>query len=157
MFFWNRRSSIAAACLFAIGGPQAVAQAKICATPHAVHDVLFKPGDVWKYKARPEDPESTLTILKVESLDEVGIIVHIRVDGLRMRTSDGSEMTSVGHMPIARPALAQSILVKLHSGAVPDFAEGYMRWANDCGGVYTITVSESITADQQALLHGTQH
>jgi hypothetical protein len=153
----HRRYVIALTLLLVVRSIGAIAQAKPCAPPHTVSDVLFHPGDVWTYKTRPEDSGSTLTILKVESLEKVGVVVHVRVDKLHMHTADGSDINSIGHMPLARQALAQSVIQKKNSGPVPDFADGYNRWAQACGGVYSISVSEAVAADQEVLLHGSQH
>jgi hypothetical protein len=43
------------------------------------------PGQIWTYKTRPAEADSHLTILKRETHPKLGTIVHISVDGLRMK------------------------------------------------------------------------
>jgi hypothetical protein len=109
---------------------------------------------VWTYTTRSEDVGSTLTILKVESIDKVGVIIHVRLDGLKMRRADGHVLDSIQHMPFTRKALASSAVRKQSSGKIPDYADGYANWSAACGGVYTISVKEAVEADQQTLLNG---
>lgn len=45
-------------------------------------------GQTWHYNARHGEEKSTLSVLKVESLPK-GIIIHIRVDGIRLRNCTG--------------------------------------------------------------------
>ena len=132
----------------------AMSQDKPCPKPQSVDDVLFKPGDTWTYATRPEDPQSTLTILKVESTNKLGVFVHIRVNSVRIRTADGSELNTVAHMPISREALVKSVERKQQSGSVPDFHDGYADWREHCGGVFTISVAEAIATMQSTTLHG---
>jgi len=48
-----------------------------CPEPQEVTDSKFHIGQVWKYKTRPNEEQSTLTILRIESLPKLGVIVHI--------------------------------------------------------------------------------
>ncbi len=63
----------------------------------------FGAGDVWRYHTRPSEPNSTLTILKIEDVKGVGTVVHIRVDGVRLKNcSGGPEPDSFQHMPFTK-------------------------------------------------------
>src|SRR6516162_8458829 len=73
-----------------------------------VPDQRFKPGQVWTYATRPNETSSTLTILQVDRSEKVGIIVHIRVDGIQMHAPNGNVLTSIGHTPFTRDALLLS-------------------------------------------------
>jgi len=146
-----------AALLLPMFGLTVAAQQRKCSPPVPSTDDQFKPGDVWTYAARPEDSGSTLTILKVETLDKVGVIVHVRLNGLKIRRADGFVLESIQHMPFTRKALAASVLHKEKSGTVPDFTDGYTNWSAACGGVYTISIKEAVEADQLTLLQGSQN
>jgi hypothetical protein len=79
-------------------------------------DGRFKVGDVWAYSTREGEEESTLTILKVESSPELGVIVHIAVERVRLANChDGPSPDSVPHMPFARRALNDSVTKKIAS------------------------------------------
>jgi len=118
-----------------------------CPQPTEVTDAKFRPGQVWQYKTRSHERSSTLTILKVESLPNVGTIIHIRVDKVRLRNcTSGPEPDNFQHMPFARDAIERSVTKVVSTGSVPDFQEGYDEWRSACGGVYTITVAEAIQA-----------
>jgi hypothetical protein len=133
-------------------GPQLVAQDKSrpCPEPTETKDSKFRPGQVWQYKTRSHEQNSTLTILKIESLPKLGTIIHIRVEKIRLRNcTGGPEPDKFEHMPFARDAIERSVTKLLKESSVPDFHDGYDQWRNDCGGVYTITVAEAITVGEE--------
>jgi hypothetical protein len=116
-----------------------------CPEPTAASDAKFRPGQVWEYNTRPHEKGSTLTILKIESLPKLGVIVHIRLDKVRLRNcTGGPEPDNFQHMPFAREALDRSVTKLVKEGDVPEFKDGYGEWRKDCGGVYTITVAEAV-------------
>jgi len=127
-----------------------------CPEPQEVTDSKFHVGQVWKYKTRPHEQQSTLTILRLESLPKLGVIVHIRVDDIRLRNcARGPEPNNIAPMPFSRDAIERSV-VKLakEGGAVPDFQDGYDAWRRACGGVYTFTVREAIEANDKTFNAG---
>lgn len=103
----------------------------------------FKPGQVWRYQTRDVEPHSTLTICKTEYDSPLGDVVHIAVNGLRIRnprTTVPGE--TIGHLPITAEALARSVTECIGlTEALPDFEEGYQIWRQDRGGVFTISVA----------------
>ena len=126
-----------------------------CPEPAASSDPKFAPGQVWTYHSRETEPNATLTLLKVETLPKIGVIVHIRLDGIRLHNcSGGPEPTEIGHAPFTRDALDRSVVTLIRTGDVPPFQEGYSRWRHDCGGVYTITVAEMVAVDEQTFNTG---
>jgi hypothetical protein len=127
-----------------------------CPEPQEVTDSKFHVGQVWRYKTRPNEEQATLTILRIESLPKPGVIIHVRVDDIRLRNcTGGPEPNSIAHMPFARDAIERSV-VKLakEGGAVPEFQDGYDAWRRACGGVYTITVAEAIEANEKTFNAG---
>ena len=50
-------------------------------------DNKFKVGQIWKYNTRQSEEKSTLTILKVEKYDSAGVVIHIYVNGLKLKNS----------------------------------------------------------------------
>jgi len=140
---WIRDAAICAL----LGGIIAAAQnetpapQKTCAPPQTASDSTYAPGQVWSYRARDGESESTITILRVESLPKIGINVHVRIDGIRLwNCSGGGSPTTIQHAPFTKESINKSVL-RLESKKVelPDFEEGYSNWKANCGGVYTIT------------------
>jgi hypothetical protein len=121
-----------------------------CPTPEVAKDSKFAPGQVWGYKTRDNEANSTLTILKVESIPKLGMVIHIRVDRIRLRNcTGGPEPNKFEHMPFTREAVERSVTRLLKESSVPDFQEGYNQWRKACGGVYTITVAEAINVAEE--------
>jgi hypothetical protein len=114
----------------------------------------YEPGQVWTYRTRPGEEGSLLTVVKVEAHDELGAIVHIRVDAVAQKNAHapGGVSRVIHHMPFAADAIDRSVVELAESGVpVPNtFEHGYRLWkeAFDAGkgGVWTLTVAESISA-----------
>jgi hypothetical protein len=120
-----------------------------CPEPTVTNDSKFRPGQVWQYNTRSHEKESTLTILKVESLAK-RVIIHIRVDKVRLRNcTGGPEPDNFQHMPFTREAIERSVTKLVKEVDVPEFQDGYDEWRNACGGVYTITVAEAIKVNEE--------
>jgi hypothetical protein len=119
------KSAFSIAILFLTFNLVCLAGDKTCPTPEPGQDSKFRPGQVWKYKTRPSEGESLVTILKIESLPK-GIIVHVRVDRVHIKNcSGGPELETVEHMPFMREALDRSLTKLLkESSTTPDFQAG---------------------------------
>jgi hypothetical protein len=121
-----------------------------CPEPTVTKDSRFRPGQVWQYNTRSHEKASTLTILKVESLPKGGVIIHIRVDKVRLRNcTGGPEPDNFQHMPFTHEAIERSVTKLIKEGDVPEFQDGYDEWRKACGGVYTITVAEAIKVGEE--------
>ncbi|HTC61627.1 MAG TPA: hypothetical protein VK709_02190 [Candidatus Saccharimonadales bacterium] len=115
-----------------------------CPEPTESSDSKFRPGQVWQYKTRPNDDGSTLTILKIETLPKQGVIIHIRIDRIRIRNCKGGPEPDELHMPFTRHEVERSVTKLVKEGIVPDFQAGYDAWKNACGGVYTTSVADAV-------------
>lgn len=149
--------SLVALLVLSTGGARPLSdQKRPCQEPQEATDSKFHPGQVWNYKTRRNEEKSTLTILKIESLPKLGVIVHIRVDGIRLHNcTGGPEPNNFAHMPFTRDAIERSVVkVAKENGPVPDFQEGYDEWRRACGGVYTITVAEAIQVSEETFNAG---
>jgi len=125
-------------------------RSQACPQPTVASDFKFHSGQVWQYSTRPNEKRSTLTILKVESLPKLGLIIHIRVDKVRLRNcTGGPEPDNFEHMPFRRAAIERSVTKLLKEGEVPAFQSGYDEWRKACGGVYTITVAEAVAVAEE--------
>jgi hypothetical protein len=104
---------------------------------------------VWSYKARPNEGSSTVTILRIETLPNVGVIVHVRIDGVQFKNCKGGPApTTIDHAPFTKIAMDKSVSRQLRTvPKLPEFEAGYEDWLAHCGGVYTVTVAEMVDAD----------
>ena len=122
-------------------------------------DSTFQPGQVWRYHTRSGEDSSTLQVLKVETHPKTGVIVHIAVSGVHVRTPGGSYTSEIGHLPVSEEALRRSVTTKVRDGASTNQgSEGYQEWrrAFDAGrgGVFTTMVAECVDLVEQAANQG---
>ena len=113
-------------------------------------------GQIWEYKARPEDTGSLLRIGKIENDPEFGVIYHISVVGLRITNpkAPGGYTTEVAHYPVNKGALDASVTrLSKAKTTFPDIERGYPYWrsARDQGqaGVYEMPIAEIVKLSQQ--------
>jgi hypothetical protein len=118
----------------------------------------YKPGQVWHYRARAGEEQSTLTILKVESHPKLGTIVHVGLAGLRIKNAKAPAgvTDTATHLPFSEKSINDSVTTLANpSGPVPDYRDGYNTWREsfDAGkaGVFTITVAEAVDAMARAI------
>jgi hypothetical protein len=118
----------------------------------------FQPGQIWQYKTRPGEEQSRLTVAKVESHPKLGTIVHIQVNDVAIKSpsAPGGVSKVISHLPYAEQTLADSVTIMDKDTVSPTgWEEGYEQWksAFDAGkaGIWTISVSEAISAMEQAM------
>ncbi len=60
-------------------------------------------GEKWKFRSRPGEEGATLTIVKVEGNSKFGVIVHVSLEGVRIKSADAPSGFSqtVAHMPFS--------------------------------------------------------
>jgi hypothetical protein len=120
-------------------------------------DDKFEAGQSWKYYTRSGEENSTLTILKVEKVNNETII-HVALSGLKIKNPHGAEGVSetIDHLPFSKEAVVESVteLINLEN-QLPDFMEGYKDWKeafeHGKGGVFTITVKEAVEYVEQTM------
>jgi hypothetical protein len=105
----------------------------------------FLPGQLWRYDTRDVEQDSTITILKVDDLEEETII-HIRIDRVRLNGGLGY----LSHIAFSADALMNSLTFFVnHLEALPDFEEDYKQWKKefDDGTInyWTVPVKEVLT------------
>lgn len=118
-----------------------------CAQPTVVDDPTYKPGQVWSYKTRPGEEESTITILRVETTPKLGTIVHVQIQKWKLENCKGNKGDStMDHAPFSKAAIDKSVVKLLRTEKdIPDFDEGYKDWLSHCGGVYTMSVADALS------------
>jgi hypothetical protein len=109
------------------------------------HD--FKPGQVWTFQLDPSEPAATLTILKVETLEKIGDVVHISVSAVRVPGG----VTRIGHLPLSRAAVEKSVVELIRTDSAPTDLGGYEAWKSAKGGVFTTSVGDAMSFVRQAI------
>ena len=123
-------------------------------------DQKFRVGDVWDYQTRKGEERSRITILKVDESPELGTIVHIAVNNVRLSNCHGGpEPESVPHMPFAREALEVSVAKKVASAQpLPDYEEGYRQWREAYeekrAGIYIVRVADAVSVAEKTFHKG---
>ena len=109
----------------------------------------YKVGQVWAYQTRPHEPNSLLTVVKVELQHGTAVAVHIHVDGLNLKPAESGGLpgTTASHLPFSEEALDTSVISMVdHVVVLPDFEEGYMIWREAFlegnAGIFSVTVAE---------------
>ena len=118
----------------------------------------FSVGQVWKYKARPHESASEITIVAMDSDKELGSIVHIYVADVDIPNpkAPAGKTSFIGHLPYNAEALQESVTELVGTAdSLPDYEDGYKLWkqAFDDGeaGVFEVAVSEAIEGVQQSV------
>jgi hypothetical protein len=118
----------------------------------------YEVGQVWRYRTRPQEQDSTLVILKVEAYPKIGSIIHICVEGVKITNPElsGAPIKSIGHMPFGDAALDASVTERIGTrDELPPFTEGYQEWreAFEAGqaGMFIIPVAEAVSFIEQTL------
>jgi hypothetical protein len=107
----------------------------------------FSPGQVWTFHLDKGEPPATLTILKVETLEKIGEVVHISVSAVRVPGG----VTRLGHLPISKAALDKSVVKLVRTETTATDLGGYEQWKQAKGGVFTTSVSDAMNFIRQAI------
>ena len=116
--------------------------------------IQFKVGQVWNYKTRPNEEGSTFTICRIEDDKELGKVVHISVEGLKVRSpqNQGGIATEIAHIPFLYEAVEHSVTAKIGDNAkVPNFEQAFEVWkkanSNNAGKphYFSLSVADTIS------------
>ena len=121
-------------------------------------DNKFSVGQIWNYQTRKGEENSKIEILKVEKYEKDGIIIHIYVNGLKVKNPNKPSGFSddIGHLPLSKDAVLKSVTtLDSENNELPDFMEGYNNWKNafdnNTGGIFSITVKEAVQYVEEAM------
>ncbi len=113
------------------------------------NEAKYKAGQVWSYKTRPNEPDSSCLILKVEAHPSVGNIIHVSLQDLRIKNPREAKgfTDSISHMPFSEDAINRSVIRLLKENTeLPDYSGGYETWKKrfEAGkaGIFTISLAE---------------
>jgi hypothetical protein len=118
--------------------------------------IAFKPGQIWTFKARPQEPDAFLCILAVAYDDKLGQIVSIAIGRIEIANPqlDGGIQRSLPHAPITGEALAEAVIECVATDGPladdPSVATAYQQWIEPYergeAGVFTISPAEILDA-----------
>jgi hypothetical protein len=118
----------------------------------------FKAGQVWSYKTREGERDSTVVVLKIQDYPKLGRVVHVSVLGLKMKKPNraGEFIPTINHMPLSEEAFAASVEKLLKEKAeLPDYESGYSLWREEFdakrAGVHTSTIAEAVQFTEEML------
>lgn len=118
----------------------------------------YQVGQVWSYKTRPQEEQSTVTIVLIENNGRLGPIVHISVSGLKLKNPDAPDQPYdvIAHMPFSQKAIDKSVIKLIKENAeLPDFKEGYEAWRlafdNNQATIYNVPIAEAIDKAEKNL------
>lgn len=108
-------------------------------------------GQEWYYHTRSHEGASTLKILKIETYEDIGRLIHISVSGLQIKSPHHHQgiIEEAVHLPVAEQALIRSTTgLKNKRTGLPDYEFGYVRWKTAYdekqAGYFNIPVKEII-------------
>jgi hypothetical protein len=118
----------------------------------------YRTGQVWRFKTRPGEEDATLTVVRVESSEKLGVIVHVSVEGVRIESpgAPGGFSDTLQHCPFSEEAIEESVTTLVgEAETLPAFEEGYRMWreAFDAGeaSIFSTTVAEAVGAIESAI------
>lgn len=127
------------------------------------YDMKYRVGQEWNYKTRPGEENSILKILKIEEYSASGKVIHISINGLKMKNPHHPEgiADKISHLPITEEALDKSVIrIKNDTRQMPDSIEtdGYSYWKKEFdkgnAGVFSIPVSEIVNVMEKSIVSG---
>lgn len=129
--------------------------------PKATSSAKVTVGQVWRYKTRDSETESRVTIGKIETIEKLGTIVHVKITGLKMQSPSAPDgiSKSISHSPMVEQQLVESLVAVTNESAdLSGFDEGYKLWLEAYqtgkGGVFTIEVKEIVNTIEFAMNKG---
>jgi hypothetical protein len=89
----------------------------------------YEPGQIWSYKARPQEPKSTLMILRIDNTTKLGQVIFIGLKDVRVQHPSGRAFSSMSPLPFTKEALDNSV-VKLvgKTDQLMSANFGYLKW-----------------------------
>jgi hypothetical protein len=126
-------------------------------------DMKYRVGQEWNYKTRPGEENSILKILKIEEYPDYGKVIHISVNGLKMKNPQHPKGIAdrISHLPVTEEALDKSVIrIKNDTRQMPDSLEtdGYSYWKKEfdkgSAGVFSTPVSEIVNVMEKSIVSG---
>lgn len=89
----------------------------------------YEVGQVWSYKTRPQEPKSTLMILRIDNTSKLGQVVFVGLTDLRVQHPNGKAIASMSPLPFTKQALDTSVVKLVGKTDNPMSSNfGFMKW-----------------------------
>lgn len=123
--------------------------------PERASSPRYRVGQVWQYQTRPGEEASRVIVGRIEKIEGIGTVVHVKLTGVQLRGPQGVA-TVMFHAPVAEAHLSASVTeLTDERGDLEGFAEGYGMWRaayrEGKAGVFTLTLFEILETMEQAL------
>lgn len=118
--------------------------------PSISYSTEFEAGQIWKYKTLSIGSNSTITILKIEKFNDLGEVIHIRVDNINLvNPVIHKKVDKMSHLPFIKSAIEESVTELVGKlDHIPDYSELYQYWRieYDAGqvGVFEVSVKDAL-------------
>lgn len=114
----------------------------------------LRPGAVCRYRTRPGEEESRLTVLKLDPSGP-GTVYSVSLSGLKLQNPHlpGGMQGHMEHLPFYMGALENSGVEVIEHGEPPELPPGYAQWRDAVStgraGAFTVTVAEVLDMVEQ--------
>jgi hypothetical protein len=89
----------------------------------------YETGQVWSYKTRPQEKDSTLMVLHIDNSSKLGQVVFVGVKDVRMLHPSGKVLSSMSPLPFTKDALDRSVIKLVgKTDKLMNFDFGYGKW-----------------------------
>ena len=89
----------------------------------------YEVGQVWSYKTRPQEPNSTLMVLRIDNTSKLGQVVFVGLTDVRIRHPNGKTIGSLSPLPFTKDALDNSVIKLVgKTDKLPKSDFGYVKW-----------------------------
>tara|TARA_B110000495_G_scaffold189596_1_gene190814 strand:+ start:2342 stop:2713 length:372 start_codon:yes stop_codon:yes gene_type:complete len=113
----------------------------------------FSVGQVWTYATRDCEPDSRITIVRLDEDADFGTIIHVFVSGVSIPNTQapGGVTTFIAHLPYSEEALEKCVIqLDEETSELPDYESAYQLWRaafeSDEAGVFDDPVSQVIAS-----------
>ncbi|MGY8746907.1 MAG: hypothetical protein ACKVHR_02460 [Pirellulales bacterium] len=113
----------------------------------------FSIGQVWTYATRDCEPDSRITIVRLDEDADFGTIIHIFVSGVSIPNTQAPDgvTTFIAHLPYSEEALEKCVIqLDEETSELPDYESAYQLWRaafeSDEAGVFDDPVSQVIAS-----------
>ncbi|HOW30662.1 MAG TPA: hypothetical protein PLP88_03785 [Bacteroidales bacterium] len=115
-------------------------------------DDKYKVGQVWNYKTRQNEVNSSLTIVSINNDKKEGVIIGVHLSNIKFSRIGNFDEVNINFLPFSKSALDKSLTtIKEYTEELPDFKTEYDSWKhtddtsiNKCFRSSVIQVLDSI-------------
>ena len=116
--------------------------------PQIPHHHIYRSGERWKYKAPPGQENSRLVVLGAEEYEDIGWVIHLSVEGLRIPAprKPGGWVSELMHLPMSLASFEKSLVAEDKAAFRPVELpnQGYEVWKGNNGGAWDVPVGDVV-------------